>query len=458
MAHTLSLTDGTTTLNLAEATVAGYHFVSYGAPRPNRKLARVSGFPFADGSRTVASSLDDVAAEFVVNIVGTTADNLDARFQTLILMLEAAQRWEEQRIGSPVRLTFARQGVTQPSYRVVTGVPLMPEPIDTDINWLDLSSIATELTVSFTLTLAPVTHTGAMSSIASAISVINSPGNNAINTAVVPGDMPAPLAVIVTNTSGVTWSEVWIAELGDAPIIHEFDTIVDATASGAGSDEFVVTSGTSLATVTTWAPTTNDPVRAMARIKVTAGTPGLLELRFALIGGTAGTIFQVATWVAFPGVVNEWALVDLGPLLIPATFTNRANQDNSSKILLSVEARSRDGSSVTIRADYIEFIPIRSFVKLRAAIADTQKLIYESVARHDTFVFPLVSPDQYVTSTSAVLVCNAERFGVLHPLTPGDTPPFWIAMHEATRHTAASDGTVSVQVLPSYSIGLRGAV
>ena len=138
MAHTLSLTDGTTTLNLAEATVAGYHFVSYGAPRPNRKLARVSGFPFADGSRTVASSLDDVAAEFVVNIVGTTADNLDARFQTLILMLEAAQRWEEQRIGSPVRLTFARQGVTQPSYRVVTGVPLMPEPIDTDINWLDL--------------------------------------------------------------------------------------------------------------------------------------------------------------------------------------------------------------------------------------------------------------------------------------------------------------------------------
>jgi hypothetical protein len=313
------------------------------------------------------------------------------------------------------------------------------------------------LTVAFTLTLAPVTHTGAMASIASAISVINSPGNNAINTAVVPGDMPAPLAVIVTNTSGFTWSEVWIAELGDAPITHEFDTITDGTASGTGSDEFVITTAANLGTATAWTPTTNDPLRAMARIKVTVGTPGLLELRFYLIGGSAGTIRQETPWIAFPGIVNEWALVDLGPVQIPAMFTNRANQNNASTIDLAVEARSRDGSSVTIRADYLEFIPIRSFVKLKASIADTQKLVYESVARDDTFVFPLVSPDQYVTSTSAVLVRNAERFGVLHPLTPGDTPPFWVAMHETTRHHAASDGTVSVQVLPSFSIGLRGA-
>lgn len=255
MPHTLTLTDGTTTIDLAEDSELGYHFVSFLTPRPARLLSRVSGFPFADGNRTVASTLDDVAAEIVVTIIGEDADDLDARLQALVVLLDAAQRWEETRQGAPLRLVFARQGVTEPSYRVVTGVPLMPQPIVLD------------LTVAFTLTLEPLAHAGIAATVVETTAT-NTPGDNIVSATAIAGTMPAPLVVsmsaaTVTDPPGL--SAFWLAQLDAAPFLYDATTIPLAGTLN-GYDTFSVEETAQEIARGSWTVTSTAPLRAIARV------------------------------------------------------------------------------------------------------------------------------------------------------------------------------------------------
>lgn len=462
MAHMLTLSDGTTTLDLAMDTDAGYHFVSYVPPRPNRQLARISGFPFADGDATRASSLGDVAADFVVTIVGTSADDLDARFQTLVKLLEAAQRWEERHIGAPVRLKLARQGVTNPSYRVVTGVPAMPQPLDAEtISWFDLSSIANEMTVAFTLTLAPVAHADVLTT--AKVEAISSNPNDDGATATSPltGSMSAPLALTVQNTGAIVWTELWIAHLAEPPQVFNSSGFADAAAFGGSYQQYIV-SGATEATVSLLplTPTIAAPVRGILRVKVTAGDATKLDLQFRVTTGT-GTSGQTsaAPWVPYAGVGANWTLVDLGSVVLPSLFTKRISQDPLSVATLAAYARSRDGSSITFGVDFLQALPYHAFVKLAGTVGLTDKAQYEMISKSGTFYWPSSLSQEYVTtSVNDRLIRPLERRGSLKPVPAGAQPSFWCAMHVSGGHSLTAGGELTIKYLPCYSLGLRGAL
>lgn len=462
MSHILSLSDGTTTLDLAMTTDPGYHFVSYVPPRPNRLLARTSGFPNADGDSTRASSLGDVSADFVVTIVGTSADDLDARFQTLIKLLEAAQRWEERHIGAPVRLKLARQGVTNSSYRVVTGVPAMPRPMDAEtIDWFDLSSIANEMTVAFTLTMAPVAHADALTT--AKVEPISSNPNDDGATATSPltGTMPAPLAVTVQNTGAIVWTEVWIAHLAEPPQVFDSSGFADAGAFNGFYQQYIV-SGATEATVSLLplTPTIAAPVRGILRVKVTSGDATRLQLQFRVTTGT-GLSGQTssAPWVTYAGVGTNWTLIDLGSVRLPPLFTTRISQDPLSVATLAAYARSADGSSITFGVDFLQALPYHSFVKLKGNVGLTDKAQYEMISRSGTFHWPQnVSQEFVTTNVQDRLIRPLERHGSLKPVPAGAQPSFWCAMHVVDGHSLSAGGELTIKYLPCYALGLRGAL
>lgn len=456
MSHVLTLTDGTVTLDMAETTDAGYHFVSFGAPRPNRKLTRVGAYPFANGERTVASGLGDVAAEIILNIVGSSADDLDAKLRSLVTLLEQAQRWEEQHIGSPVRLLFKRQGVTNTSYRVVTGVPLMPEPVDPgEINWLDGSSIMNEMTVAFTITLEPVAHAGALTSIAATQPVTAVPDLDYVFASAAAGSMPSPLSVAVTNTSGATFSDTWLARLEFAPVVKSHTGTADATAFG-GSYESVTATGTEIsASHSFFSGTTNVPFRGIARIKLLTGIVGALRLQVRGSIGATTTALHSGEWVTFSGGVGSWILVDLGKIRFPDAFTNRTGQVTTS-MRLAIWAKTSDGATVTFAIDYAQMLPYHTFVKIPGSVPTANVLHYDMVLKDGTFFWPNVAPQTYVTLSDGTLVNNIPRYGMLSPVPTGEILMFWAAFLVAGAHQLTSTATVTIENLALYSLGLRG--
>lgn len=457
MSHTLSLTDGTTTIDLAETTDTGYHFVSYGAPRPNRILTRVGAYPFGNGERTVASGLADVVAEIVVNIVGSSANDLDAKVIALVALLEQAQRFEEQRIGAPVRLLFKRQGVTNTSYRVVTGVPLMPQPVDPEeINWLDGSAVMNEATVAFTLTLEPVAHAGAVTSLLST-SLTVEPGSDREASVVAPvGDMPGPLVLSLENTaSGTTWSTAWMALIERNPINQIWNDTADVTAY-QGRKDFSLTTNPTPSTLYSYSyvPTSELPLRSLVRCKVSSGTGSDVQLRFLLL---LGTLQVVGPWVTFTGSGTNWTLMDLGTLRIPPDFMKRAGQVSTSPVSVYVQAHTTTGTA-TLGADYAQLLTYYSFMRMDALVPYQSVLHFDALLRNDTFYWPARTPQVYVTDSAGEATQQAERRGVLGQITPGRTTRLWISASSSTAHLWGATAGVAMSYLPSFALGLRGGV
>lgn len=462
MAHTLSLI-GDTTIDLAETTDAGYHFVSFRTPRPNRILERISSFPYGNGERTVASGLNDPSVEIILNIVGTSADDLDSKLQTLVKLLQQAQRWEETRTGTPVRLSFKRQGVTNTAYRVVTGVPMMPEPIDPDeITWLDGSAIMNEMTVSMTLTLEPLAHSGALGVYAPE-SITLQVGSTDFSKAAAISEMSAPLNIALTRTSaGDAWNEVWMAVCPMAASITEYSGTADADASG-GSALVVNASTTATEHVVTAAGTgsTKYDQRVIARIKI-HDTDGAFDLKFRVrftVGSaeTAVGYSKTTTYAVDVGhVYTGYYLVDLGR--IPRATQAYSHATTVSRAPTIVVEVTTDQFTAVYRLDTIEVVPYLSFVKIKdVEVEDNDSAIYESVAKESTFHWPRRSPTSYVLNAALGLKMMGQLHGTLGPLVPGEVPWFWFqAMAYETPHILADAGDVSIVYQPTYALGLRG--
>ncbi len=463
MAHIFTVTDGVTTLNLAETTDAGYHFVTLRPPRPNRVLSRVSGYPFTSGQQTTASGLLDGAVEVVLHIVGTSADDVESRLLALTNLLGKAQAWEETRLVAPVRLTWRRQGATNIAYRVITGVPSMPEPVDPEEgDWLDISTVTNDLTVAFTVTLEPTWHAQGTTVSVLATAVTTTPLANTVTaSAPINGDMPAAINVKASNTNTMVWDTVWLAELGGAPDVQDTaSTTVDGGAYGGFTD--IRTAGATAFSLASLSFPMDEkyryPLRSFFRAKVTAGDSTKLQLQFVVRFGSV-------TWLTTPyqtwsGPASGFYLMDFGTLSANSLF-NRILQSNAvSEISYLVNYKTSDGSAVSFASDYFEVIPYRSLVRLHnMATADTGHLAYEDLQYDNAFVWPRRTPATYGVFSTFALHKAAERYGRLLPLRPGTTPMFWFNAASSTTHqlAATASATLTISYQAAYSLGLRGA-
>lgn len=461
MAHVLSLENDTVSLDLADTSDVGYHMVTFRPPRPNRALSRVSAYPHGDGQRTTASALLDSTVEILVHIIGLNVDDVEGRLQDLVTLLEDAQRYEVTRDGSPVRLTWKRQGATNTAYRVITGVPGLPEPVDDEGDWLDLSTVTNDLLVSFVVTLEPTWHAGALTTLIDNEILTVVPGGNHFEALDdVDGTMPASLAVTATNSGTLDWDQVWLAELAGTPDVQDLGTgIVVAGAYGGFVNSYIAT-GSALSIASLDFPMADKyrhPLRCFLRGRVTAGDATKLQLQFVVrFGGETWLTTPYQTWSGF---ASGFSLVDLGQLHARGLFNRVAQSDAASEISYLVNFKSADGSNVDFDVDYFEVIPIRSLVRLSGMDAQaTFKLAYEDLARDDTFYWPRRATQSYSTLNTDALYLPAERYGRLSGLRPNSVPRFWVNVQSATEHhLTTANVTLLVRYLPAYALGLRGA-
>lgn len=461
MAHTLSLQDGTTILDLADP--AGIHMQTFRPPPVNRILGRVGAYPYGDGRRTTAAALDDATVEIVVHIAGTSTDDVESKLRTLTRMLEAAQRWELTRIGAPVRLAWRRQGATNTSYRVITSVPVLPTPVDPEAgDWLDISTVTNLLTVSFTVILEPTWHGGFSLQMVAPTAINVQPTTNTVTAgAAITGDLPAPLYIHALNTATLDWDRVWIAELGGSVDVANFSGTADADAmTGAVASRTATGTASSLASAAfTMADKYRYPLRCFLRAKVTAGTASKLQLKFVVRFG--GETWLETPYQSWSGPASGFWLLDLGSLDANSLFGRVAQNVGASQISYLVSYKTSDGSSVDFSTDYFEVLPYRSLVRLDGMdVRDNYALAYEDMAVEGSFGWPRKDTQAYSIGATSALYRSANRYGRLKPVLPGSTPMFWFNAQSTTVHTfaaAAAAATLSVYYVPCYANGMRGA-
>lgn len=465
--HTLTLSDGSTTLDLAvTSATAGIHLLSFVPPAGDRKATRVGPGVGVAGQRTIMSVLPDVDASITVRITDTTANAIEARYIALIRLLELARNWEENRTGSPVRLAWSRQGVANTAYWTVTGVPQLPRPTGKQ-GWLDRETLTNRLDLTFVLTLEPVAHAATPDILINRVGITTTPGSNIVTAAVAThGDVAGPASVAVGRTStGNDWNTVWIAQIVGTPDTIDYSGTVDAAAYG-GQGQTQTYSGTVLGfTGSGIAISANQqhPIRGFLRMKaITAPTAGIaaIQIRMRVNFGTSTGSQWTGEWLPFAGTLGNYTLIDMGAIPVMSNLQNRSGTPTSS-YFVTVEMQSTDATGFQVRADFSTYLAAYGITKLTGiALANTDQVIYEatSSSNGDTYYAPRQDVQTYETNTlTNVLQTNATRAGRLTRHPGGATVSYWVQGQSTGLHQITDAATVYVEHLPCYALGFRGA-
>jgi hypothetical protein len=453
----LTLSDGSTTLNLANTGFGTIHLVSITGATTQRKTQRVGPTAQMVGQRTVASALDDTEITITCNIWGTTTDSVEDRLRVLVQLLDKARIWEEERTGAPVRLQLQRSGATNAAYYTVTGVTRWPTPTDAT-EWVDLALVNKTLEFSFSISVEPNGHATGVSGVAIATGIPLVTHSNTITGLSVIGDQPMPCAISVQNASGSggnNWTTMWILLAGDATDITKFSGTADASASGAVAQAATITGTVSTFTGSGYTIDTSYqfPIRCFLRLKVTSGTASKLMLSLTVKLGNTTVITLPA--VAYTGTSGNYLMVDLGEIGRITGTLNRTGQ-LSGQYFTTLNLWTSDGSSVGVNLDYAEFVPYRGMVKLTGLnVAQNETVYYEDIQTLGTYTWPRQTPQAYQVSNVGVLQYNAIRAGRLPWLPAGVVPYFWIQAQSDSLHRIADAMSVIGTGLAMYSLGLN---
>jgi hypothetical protein len=465
-AHTLQLTDGTTTVDLASNANPGINLVSFVPPAPSRAATRTSGWPYNDGQRTVAASYMDVQATIVCRIYGSSVDNVAAQLLTLNNLLTNAVIYEEQRFGAPVRLAWKQAGMTNTAYWVLTGVTGWPSAVGKQ-GWLDEETANKNFTFTMTLSLEPVAHASTLTTLANAASFTNKPTLNTVAISAAPGDASSPLSVQFTSSGSANPDTLWLALIpqGGSVIVQDYNNTVRAGAySGAAltvslSGSVVPTSPQAIADGTH--PLMPYPYRVIARINVASGTPTVVQIRARVNMGGQATALQTP-WATVPIGTSSanWTLVDVGSI---APFTGLLSRTLQTLPGISVylELQTSDGSAATVWVDYFEAFPILGYAKLTCdplfPILGGEVGVIEDIAVSGSFNWPRQTPQAYWADGSGNLAGTPTRAGKLGRLNGSSTATLWLGHMAGLIHTIANTGTITVKALAMYTGTLRGA-
>jgi len=472
MAHTLTLGDGSTSIDLAVASGNGIYLSQFVPPSSDRKATRVGPAAPIYGQRTIVSTMADQDAKITCVISDTTANAVEAQLLALIRLLELARNWEENRTGAPIRLAWKRAGAANTAYWTITGVPQLPQPVGAE-GWLDAENATNQLTIDMVLTLEPIAHAATPDVIRTSSGITLAPGSNVVTAGTATkGDMPGPASVAFAKTSaGNDWTTVWIAQIAAAPDVADYSGTVDAAAYGGQAESQTYTSPTVLsfpgggAAAIAVGTAQQHPIRCFVRLKVTsAPTAGItaVQVRVVVHFGTATGSSWTGAWVPMAGAVGSYFLLDLGAIPVMSNLLNRSGGTPTTNYYPTIEMQSTDATAFTVRCDFSTYLPAYGIVRLNGiSLANTDQVLYDATLASNglTYYMPRQDVQAYETNTiSNILQTNAIRVGRLTRHGGGVTPIYWVQAQSATLHQLTDAGGVYVEHLACYSLGMRGAV
>lgn len=302
-----------------------------------------------------------------------------------------------------------------------------------------------------TTTTLPTTNTTAMS---------NQPLGNYAQCTGMLGPLPGPASVRLTYTDATAQAvtEFWLAQLAGTPDLWDYTAVVDATGYG-GSVTQVTAGGTALNVNTTGGTLALDakhryPQRFFVRLKPTSGVAAKLQVRYKMRCGQAWE--AVGDWKTFPGILNTYALMDLGQCDLAHLWNFHASVTRTIRV--SLEYRTSDASAVNATIDYIEALPIRGLTKITNALAgNNYKIYYDDIGQKGNFYYARRTPIAYtLTAANALDAIHqpAGRLGFI-PGSDDSLVYIWAAWQRSTLwHRLTDSADLSVLHLATHALGM----
>jgi len=207
MAHTLSITDGTTTVTLS----SGNQYLSRYTPE-------------------TAWNNEDVSERVMVGFTGATITDALTTLRTISTLFEQARRWDKYKTGPRVFINFD-PGATGTAYRsLLRGGNLNLNEKTLKEHWggrnleLELEWTRQGFWEGPETALSMTSFATALNTTVSIMNKSDSDGGNYVtiaSTDIVLGDMPAPMKLTVTNTSPTTDG---FADITDLYVFHNADS------------------------------------------------------------------------------------------------------------------------------------------------------------------------------------------------------------------------------------------
>lgn len=472
MAHTLQLSDGTNTLDLAIASGNGIGLKSFIPPGQKRVYSRTTAFPAIDGQQTIGSALDDSQAELILYLFDTSPDNIDALLRSIKRYTELARMYEEGSGVSPVWLQFKRQGETNTSYwRVINLVAL---DIVGSERWLDVDTLTNVLLLRVVLTLEPTAHAQAPTTVINGYTLTNVRGSNYRTTGTLGGDSPGDMVLRVqkTGASVVNWTTVWLAQLADTPDYLDYTGLPDASAAGGQFARFTLgpgATGTPGLISSYSSQKYANPTRAFLRIRysksVSTGVPTDLKLQLrARIGTSVTSATTYAPTVTYSGstdpfAADAWYLVDLGSVTMSTAFKRVAA--STANVTYDWIISNTGTGTLQVDVNYLELLPLWGFTQITGAnISSTKRVAYEMTNKTvdgATYHWPRRNHVTYQYTNTGQLELPLSRAGRLSRITGNQAPYIWVAPQGSNEHNITEGISLTAEYLPGYELGLRGA-
>lgn len=424
MSHSLSLTDGTTTVSLSSSGCTLLHYT------PQSVTLR----DYLSGKEAVTETIE-------VWIQGATIAAARATKESLERLLWAAAQRQARRAGTRVYLNMLLIGESD-TYRaeVLDGV-LLPDERSL-IAW-GQAIIPARLTISRRAyregpeVEIPVKSNSQGTYATGGRAISNDSANwIEVNSGVITGDLPAPVRIKLSNSSGSgrAYSTFYIghnAESDPANFSHHVEgesrdagwgsTAASGSASGGSYFTYTVTQ-TSLTTIAKWTLSSSLVSKAAGRRFRLIGRflpsfPTGVSVRPVVYDTEGLTVLWRGEEVRITGI----ELVDLGAFPLPPG----GNISAASSIRLGLEARIESGSGA-LNLDYLQLLGLDSYGLLRQrgyTVANGDYLEADWIEKRAYTVSsavqnPIVIPEYEIAVRPAV----KQRIYVLNGLTTGDAP------------------------------------
>jgi len=378
MTATLTLTDGTTTINLMDGTNYAVQENGFAKPMPKRSYSFGGGGLLRDGSDLIDDTYENREVTINLNVYATSADNLDQRIQDILVLIETARSWAKTRRGSAVELQYKKDGATDTTYfDVLDGT--VEEPDTTHSVLLKSNTI---LGVVVKLTCKPFAR-GALTSCLAATTVYNHDDTDHDNfvdiaSGSVKGDVRGSLKLWIHNNTGSSYEGLRIAvqssasanlvsHVLEAEAEHSFETsaseVADATCSGSlkvriGSGSFAES------VVATYNLTQNLTeelagwYRAFGRMYAApAASDAGFRCKWDWASGDWWTSASQGCAAACTWEMIDLGLVKFPPFAVQDTWVSDSVMADSSQRRFDLYTHLTS-SSATLEIDYFEFFPM----------------------------------------------------------------------------------------------------
>ena len=421
MAYTVTLTDGTTTLNFVDGT----NFrvlpdgISHNPPAPRRALTPES--LLEHGSDLIEEKFANRTVALRLQILGATKDGLISNVRDVQGLLERARSRQITGFGADVTLKLGWDGASNTfELDVLDGQLFYPEALWSKA-FLDLNTRIADGRLE--LLCRPFARTGTVNLSAATLENNQDAGGDAnyADVATVQGDVEAPAEVKLVPTGATGSKKTYLGTRsgsrradslwrqgesvdvetnlgGETNWTYAGSTVADGAASDGNHRRFTLTRGAAAAqhpAEDLWAFKfdlgTSFPqglFRVLARVKTgaTAGDeppPG--DMRYG-VGWAFGSVVKSPVAPVGVSALDAYELLDLGevrlpPFPLPDEGFSFATRELHVVANLGGIWNPLQGSSATWDLDYVFLLPADEFVAIANAVGASDRVLVDSRSR-----------------------------------------------------------------------------